>query len=297
MNSTGAGAVVNPFFLLGRGVQKKESVAFTFVYALFLVLLCLRLAGRPKFWLIYIFVVLFTGSRVATFIVRWLLADASPSDDSYKILLIIAGVFVVAGFLFLVEAVLSLLFEWFCILREVDNPRLRHIMIPIRHSVVLGISILGIVGAVLQITALDSLNLRQFDVAKALRQASGALFMVVSAHLMLSPLGLLLMYNPIAVKRAIPTAVISICGTALMLESLFRVVAASVTSGWFLTQNALNILLFMPEVVVLLAFTLLDMDDLRNVGLVSCTKHGYDSTPSASTKGADAEAHQMGAMH
>jgi hypothetical protein len=61
MDLTGAGALINPFFLLGQNVHKKDSVAFTFVYALFLVLLALRLAARPKFWLIYVFVILFTG--------------------------------------------------------------------------------------------------------------------------------------------------------------------------------------------------------------------------------------------
>ncbi len=178
-------------------------------------------------------------------------------------------------------------------MRGVDNPRLRRIMVPVRHGIVLGISVLGIVGAVLQITALDSLNMAQFNAAKALRQASGALFMVVAAYLMLYPLILLLLYRPANVKITLPTATLVLCGAALMLESLYRVVAASVTSGWFLTQAALNVLLVMPELIVLLAFTLLDFDDLARVCFArgGRKEDGYDSTPSAATK--DVEEYPM----
>ncbi|BEI92623.1 uncharacterized protein CcaverHIS019_0502510 [Cutaneotrichosporon cavernicola] len=261
MNAKGP---INPFFLLARGVHKPESVAFTFIYAFFLILLTLRLLRRPRFKLIYLFLVIFTGS---TFISRWLLSDASPNDSSFKILLIVAGIFVVAGFLFIVEAVMALLFEWHCTMRGVDNPRLRRIMTIVHHMIVLGISVIGIVGAVMQITALDSLNMAQFDTAKSLRQASGALFMVVALYLMIYPFILLFLFNPVGVNKALPTVILSLCGTAVMMESLYRVVGASVTSGWFLTQNALDVLLFMPEMIVLIAFTALDFDNLADVRL------------------------------
>jgi hypothetical protein len=117
--------------------------------------------------------------------------------------------------------------------------------------------------------------------------------MVVAAYLMLYPLVLLFLYRPAGVKIALPTATLVLCGAALMLESLYRVVAASVTSGWFLTQAALNVLLVMPELIVLLAFTLLDFDDLARVRFVRGGREedGYDSTPSAATK--DVEAYPM----
>lgn len=55
-------------------------------------------------------------------------------------------------------------------MREVDNPKLRKIMGPARHGIVAGISILGIVGAVLQIVAVDNFDMAQFNTAKALRR-------------------------------------------------------------------------------------------------------------------------------
>lgn len=43
---------------------------------------------------------------------RYLVAEAKPTASNFKVLLIISGVFVVAGFFFLVEAVMVTVFEW-----------------------------------------------------------------------------------------------------------------------------------------------------------------------------------------
>lgn len=182
-------------------------------------------------------------------------------------------------------------------MREVDNPKVRKIMGPMRHAIVAGISILGVVGAVLQITAVDSMNMRQYNSAKALRQTSGVLFAVVSLWLMLIPLALLWRYKPTGVRKGLPTAVLSGCGAALMLESVYRIVPASVTSGWVLTQQALDVLLFMPEVAILIAFVVLDFDELAGVCLVgSRSDYGFSHTPRPTqtpTKGGADQEHAM----
>ena len=49
---------------------------------------------------------------MATFAVRHEVAAAHPSDKNFMALLIASGVLVVAGFLFLAEAVLTLMFDW-----------------------------------------------------------------------------------------------------------------------------------------------------------------------------------------
>lgn len=46
---------------------------------------------------------------------RYIVAAASPTASNFKTLLIVSGVFLVAGFLFLAEAVMAILFEW-CVL-------------------------------------------------------------------------------------------------------------------------------------------------------------------------------------
>lgn len=179
-------------------------------------------------------------------------------------------------------------------MREVDNPTVRKIMGPLRHAIVAGISILGVVGAVLQITAVDSMNMRQYNSAKALRQTSGVLFAVLSLWLMLVPLALLWRYMPAGVRKGLPTAVLSGCGAALMLGSVYRIVSASVTSGWVLTQQALDVLLFIPEAAILIAFVVLDFDELAGVCLVGSRSDYFFGHPPRPTRtptkgGADQE--------
>lgn len=50
--------------------------------------------------------------RIATFAVRHEVAKTPPDASSFQVLLIASGVLLVAGFLFLAEAVLMLMFEW-----------------------------------------------------------------------------------------------------------------------------------------------------------------------------------------
>lgn len=164
-------------------------------------------------------------------------------------------------------------------MREVDDPKLRKIMGPARHGIVAGISILGIVGAVLQIVAVDNFDMSQFNTAKALRQASGALFMAVSLWVMVGPFVLLFMYNPIGVRKLVPTVVICVSGTALMIESIYRVVSASSSSGWILSQQAVDVLLFMPEALVLLLFVGLDFDEMADVRLFGLREDEISTTP------------------
>lgn len=92
--------------------------------------------------------------------------------------------------------------------------------------------------------------------------------MAVSLWLMVAPLAMVLFYHPPGVRRGWPTAVFATCGAALMLESVYRVVGASVMSGWILSQQAVDVLLFMPEAIVLIAFVLLDFDEMAGVCLV-----------------------------
>lgn len=167
-------------------------------------------------------------------------------------------------------------------MREVDNPKVRKIMAPARHGLVAGISIIGIVGAVLQIVAVDNFNMSQFNTAKALRQASGALFMAVSLWVMVVPLLLLAKFNPLGVRKLAPTAVLCVSGTALMIESVYRVVSASSSSGWILSQQAVDVLLFMPEALVLILFVGLDFDDLADVRLFGRRGDESSTTPSPS---------------
>jgi hypothetical protein len=56
--------------------------------------------------------------RVATFAIRADVATLSIQSSDYETLLIVAAVFVIAGFLFLIEAVFDLLVQWWVGLRD-----------------------------------------------------------------------------------------------------------------------------------------------------------------------------------
>lgn len=96
---------------------------------------------------------------------------------------------------------------------------------------------------------------------------------------MLGPLVLLFMYSPIGVRKLLPTVVIYVSGTALMIESIYRVVSASSSSGWILSQQAVDVLLFMPEALVLLLFVGLDFDELADVRLFGLREDEISTTP------------------
>jgi hypothetical protein len=55
---------------------------------------------------------------VATFAIRADVATLSIQSSDYETLLIVAAVFVIAGFLFLIEAVFDLLVQWWVGLRD-----------------------------------------------------------------------------------------------------------------------------------------------------------------------------------
>lgn len=50
--------------------------------------------------------------RVATFVFRYFVAATKPTASSFQALLIASGVLLVAGFLFIVEAIMQLLWDW-----------------------------------------------------------------------------------------------------------------------------------------------------------------------------------------
>lgn len=137
----------------------------------------------------------------------------------------------------------------------------------------MGISVIGIIGAVNESTGVSSGdNLSGMNSAKHLRQASGALFLLVIAlffiitfYLLLSPAN-----RDARQPRKAPAGVVMIVSLlALAVEAVYRIWSASSTTGFIVKQTALDVLVVMPELVVLVLFVLLNMDDMGDVRFVS----------------------------
>lgn len=135
-----------------------------------------------------------------------------------------------------------------------------------------GISVIGIIGAVNESNDVSSGgDLSGMHTAKRLRQASGALFLVVIALFFLFTFYLLVFpaNRDARPPRKAPTGAVMIVSlAALAVEAVYRIWSASSTTGFIVKQTALDVLVVMPELVVLLLFVLLNMDDMGDVRFV-----------------------------
>jgi len=205
---------------------------------------------------------------VAGFAVRSVVATTPVSSSNFMALLIANGVLTVAGFLFLAEAVLALLFQYMCALRGVSGEG--HVWVALaRHAVVAFISVIGIVGAVLQLTAVNSFNMKQYDAAKKLRLASGGMFCAVALHAMVSPVVMGFIRwrpgNPNLENKVLPSALFSLAGACLLVESIYRVYSASKISGWIASEQAVDTMLVLPEFIALAILLVFDFDNFEHV--------------------------------
>lgn len=226
--------------------------------------------------------------RVATFVVRYEVAKTPTKASNFQALLIASGVLLVAGFLFLAEAVLMLLYEWLvneirvcsstrsCIVRGRDFGRFTKFLGPLRHLVLVVFSVIGVIGAVLQIVAINKLDFDLFDTAKSLRIASGALFIFISSWVIVAPIGLVVLHwnrLPCSTSNVLlATTIVVLCGCSLMLESVYRVLAATKIDGFILETYSVGVLLVLPESIVIVAFATFDLDNLSRITLYHLTK-------------------------
>lgn len=231
---------------------------------------------------------------MATFAIRADVATLSIQSSDYGTLLIVAAVFVIAGFLFLIEAIFDLLVQWwvgfrsivlrhhqcwllkyirYCALKARDlNGKTRLIIHLFGHIVFVGISVIGIIGAVNESNDVSSGgDLSGMNTAKRLRQASGALFLLVIALFFVITFYLLLSSanrDARPPRKAPAGAVMIVSLVALALEAVYRIWSASSPTGFIIKQTALDVLVVMPELVVLVLFVVLNMDDMGDVRFV-----------------------------
>lgn len=200
---------------------------------------------------------------------------------------------VIAGFLFLIEAVSDLLVHWYvactvekaaivvflclyraryCALKALQlTGKTRTIIHLLRHVVFVGVSVIGIIGAVKQSNDVSNGDIAGSTSAKRLRQASGALFLLVIALFFVVTFYLLVSSADLDGRkpRKAPTAsVIIISLVALAVEAVYRIWSASSTTGFIIKQTALDVLVVMPEWVVLVLSVALNMDDMTDIRLV-----------------------------
>ncbi|WOO84072.1 uncharacterized protein LOC62_05G007595 [Vanrija pseudolonga] len=264
--------MINPFVAIAMGVNKTQSIAFAAVFGVLTLLLAVRFArGVGKHRMVYAFLIIIGAMRVATFVFRYFVATTKPTASSFQAILIASGVLLVAGFLFIVEAIMQLLWDWFCTVRNLSIPgRTTKNMNRSRHWLLVVISTLGIVGAVLQITSISKGDKATFNTAKHLRLASGALFIALCFALIALTIvvALLPVLRPEPVTKWPMIAVLVISTAGLMLESVYRVWAAAAPTGWATTQNAVDVMIVLPEGLIMLFAIFLGLDDLGQVAFV-----------------------------
>lgn len=150
-----------------------------------------------------------------------------------------------------------------------------------RHWLLVIISTLGVVGAVLQITSISKMDMATFKTAKHLRLASGALFIALCFALIALTVVVawLPVLRPEPVTKWPMIAVLVISTAGLMLESVYRVWAAAAPTGWATTQTAVDVMIVLPEGLIMLLAIFLRLDDLGQVALVCSARKPATQQP------------------
>lgn len=137
------------------------------------------------------------------------------------------------------------------------------------HAIVVILTMLGIVGAVLMLTSLtkNPPDMKQFQVSKDLRIASGSLFLVFCVGVMVLPIVISLQTPHHSRIRRFPiTVLLVVFGAALVLECIYRIYSAVKTDGFVMTQAGLDVFLVLPEWLILFPSIILHFDSMGEMG-------------------------------
>lgn len=270
-------APVNPFEAMGSNISPVQSLAFAGVFAVLTILIVFRMLKGSTPTFCYRVLALFCAGkplypsaplthppvRIATFIVRYIVTRAHPTDSDYKTLLIVAGVLVVFGFLFYCEAILELLVTWYGAVRCADLTGTQSLIKKVRHLVLVGISVLGIVGTINEVNAVSNDDMSAYNTAKIMRQASGGLFGAVTLLTLLAIIVIACMGSvPHSSVSVAPGAIIlTLMTLAMGVECAYRVWSATSSTGFVVKQTALDVLLIAPECVIIILFGIFSFED------------------------------------
>lgn len=158
---------------------------------------------------------------------------------------------------------------------------------PLRHVMLVAFSVIGIIGAVLQIVAINKLDFKLFDTAKSLRIASGSLFIFISTWVILAPVGLVILCGDrlkcSTQNVVLPATLVILCGCALMLESVYRVLAATKIDGFILETYSVGVILVLPELLVIVIFIAFNFEDMGHVALYDVRMNSQESLETSKT--------------
>lgn len=146
----------------------------------------------------------------------------------------------------------------------------------IQHLVVVSVSAIGIVGAVKLTNVTDQ---DDFNTAKSLRIASGALFVVMAiALLTFTVVDATVHAATQSPPRStlVKTSFLILLDICLIVEALYRVWSSSTYSGFITGNVAIAVLVFVPEIVALLAILSVDFTDVLEPRMVWQQEQRYD---------------------
>ncbi|WOO84093.1 uncharacterized protein LOC62_05G007615 [Vanrija pseudolonga] len=256
-------APINPFEAMGSNISPVQSLVFAGVFAVLTLLIGFRMLKGSTPTFCYRVLALFGAVRIATFIVRYIVTRAHPTDSDYKTLLIVAGVLVVFGFLFYCEAILELLVVWYGAVRCADLTGMQRMIKKVRHLVLVGISVLGIVGTINEVNAVSNDDMSAYNTAKIMRQASGGLFGAVTVLTLLAIIVIACMgrvkHSRVSVARG--ATILTIMTLAMGVECAYRVWSATSSTGFVVKQTALDVLLIAPECIIIILFGVFSFED------------------------------------
>ncbi|UZJ52000.1 hypothetical protein CBS101457_001320 [Exobasidium rhododendri] len=220
--------------------------------------------------------------RTATYVVR---AVISSVDDVSAGTATAAGILIIAGYLFLLEAVCNVVTFW---MFHKSKSNVSTFMFPLQlaqHAVLSAVSVIGIIGAV-QLSHASTNS--EASSAKDLRLASAVLFVVVVGLVGLTIVVVTIlrrMRQQGTVQGVVWILVFFVACTAV--ESAYRVWSSVASSSFIVKETAIDVLIFMPEVIACLTWLLIDLNDINRIRWVLNNKKQWSSKTSTPIAKAD----------
>ena len=121
----------DPLLLSTVNIEPTNSVVFTVIYALFFIILVVRLMKKPGQTFVYVTMAIFAAgefryeslfeleltqvmraARVINFALRYEVTRLSPNDSHYKAITTGAGIMIIVGYYLFLEAIMDLVLNW-----------------------------------------------------------------------------------------------------------------------------------------------------------------------------------------
>ncbi|PWN31244.1 uncharacterized protein FA14DRAFT_182909 [Meira miltonrushii] len=248
-----------------HSLSEPANLAFTTVTVVLFVFLSYKTFKAKAYRFQLALFVTLLSLRITVYAFRAALArDKNQGIKSPKFIQYGASVLLIAGYLFFVEAVMSLTLAWIMKSRNIQmSKKSLYTLYASEHFLCLVVSIFGVVGAIL-LTGASSAN--DIKNSRILRALSGALFAALTLALMsvtalhYTEPQFKLSSNNRTKHRMLQMCILLLLQTCVLVEAIYRIWSAVKLQGFIIGSAAVPVLVFLPETLSALVLLIVPLN-------------------------------------